>query len=158
RLGDTRPGHPPLVRPSGGTAQGPRGRPDRPTDRARSYQARGGNVRGVQQNRIQSRYAGQAPGPRSRVCRAVRAAVEAIPATAPSRSFDRAPVDLSMSRPLAVTLGEPAGIGPDITLAAWRQRAELELPTFYLLADPTFLRRRGAAIAPDVPITVVGPD
>ena len=63
-----------------------------------------------------------------------------------------------MSRPLAVTLGEPAGIGPDITFAAWRQRAELELPTFYLLADPTFLRRRAAAIAPDVPITVVGPD
>src|SRR5438874_220763 len=29
-----------------------------------------------------------------------------------------------MSRPLAVTLGEPAGIGPDITFAAWRQRAE----------------------------------
>src|SRR5436853_6197921 len=63
-----------------------------------------------------------------------------------------------MARPLALTVGEPAGIGPDITFAAWRQRAELELPTFYLLADPTFLRRRAAAIAPDVPISVVGPD
>ena len=30
-----------------------------------------------------------------------------------------------MSRPLALTLGEPAGIGPDITLAAWQRRAEL---------------------------------
>ena len=30
-----------------------------------------------------------------------------------------------MTRPLALTLGEPAGIGPDITLAAWQRRAEL---------------------------------
>jgi 4-hydroxythreonine-4-phosphate dehydrogenase len=30
-----------------------------------------------------------------------------------------------MQQPLALTLGEPAGIGPDITLAAWRRRAEL---------------------------------
>ena len=36
-----------------------------------------------------------------------------------------------MPRPLALTLGEPAGIGPDITLAAWLRRAELELPAFY---------------------------
>src|SRR6266850_1630259 len=62
-----------------------------------------------------------------------------------------------MSRPLAVTLGEPAGIGPDITLAAWRRRAELELPAFYILAEPKFLRRRAEAIAPDVQIAVVGP-
>jgi 4-hydroxythreonine-4-phosphate dehydrogenase len=62
-----------------------------------------------------------------------------------------------MSRPLAVTLGEPAGIGPDITLAAWRRRDELGLPAFYILADPKFLRRCAAAIAPDVPIAVVNP-
>src|SRR5207302_11166618 len=63
-----------------------------------------------------------------------------------------------MSQPLAVTLGEPAGIGPDITLAAWRRRAELALPAFYILADPKFLRRRAEAIAPDVQIAVVEPD
>jgi 4-hydroxythreonine-4-phosphate dehydrogenase len=62
-----------------------------------------------------------------------------------------------MSRPLAVTLGEPAGIGPDITLAAWRRRTELELPAFYILADPNFLRRRAEAIAPDIQIAVVEP-
>ena len=33
-----------------------------------------------------------------------------------------------MTLPLALTLGEPAGIGPDITFAAWRRRAELGLP------------------------------
>jgi 4-hydroxythreonine-4-phosphate dehydrogenase len=62
-----------------------------------------------------------------------------------------------MSRPLAVTLGEPAGIGPDITLAAWRQRAELALPPFYLLADAKFLRQRAERLAPDVAIAVVEP-
>ena len=50
-----------------------------------------------------------------------------------------------MTRPLALTLGEPAGIGPDITFAAWQQRAKLALPPFYLLADPDFIVQRAAA-------------
>src|ERR1700693_4038980 len=44
-----------------------------------------------------------------------------------------------MSAPLALTLGEPAGIGPDITLAAWHRRAEFGLPPFYVVADAVFL-------------------
>ena len=51
-----------------------------------------------------------------------------------------------MPPPLALTLGEPAGIGPDITFAAWRRRAELELAPFYLLADPEFIARRAERI------------
>ncbi len=62
-----------------------------------------------------------------------------------------------MARPLALTLGEPAGIGPDITFAAWRRRIELNLAPFYLLADPQFIARRADAIAPDVSIAVVEP-
>ena len=62
-----------------------------------------------------------------------------------------------MSRPLALTLGEPAGIGADITLAAWRRRAELALPDFYILADPKFLADRARRLALDVPIAVVEP-
>src|SRR5215468_4334869 len=62
-----------------------------------------------------------------------------------------------MARPLALTLGEPAGIGPDITFAAWRRRAELNLAPFYLLADPDFVGRCAQRIAPDVPIAVVEP-
>jgi 4-hydroxythreonine-4-phosphate dehydrogenase len=58
---------------------------------------------------------------------------------------------------LALTLGEPAGIGPDITFAAWRRRAELGLPPFYLLADPAFIARRVQRIAPDTPLAVVEP-
>ena len=55
-----------------------------------------------------------------------------------------------MTRPLALTLGEPAGIGPDITLAAWRRRDELALPPFYVLADPDLLARRARTIGLDV--------
>jgi 4-hydroxythreonine-4-phosphate dehydrogenase len=62
-----------------------------------------------------------------------------------------------MPRPLALTLGEPAGIGPDITIAAWRRRAELNLPPFYLLADPKLVARRAEWIAPGLPIAVVEP-
>src|SRR5262249_25112441 len=62
-----------------------------------------------------------------------------------------------MVRPLALTLGEPAGIGPDITFAAWRRRAELDLAPFYLLGDPDFVARCAQRIAPDVPVTVAEP-
>jgi 4-hydroxythreonine-4-phosphate dehydrogenase len=62
-----------------------------------------------------------------------------------------------MSRPLALTLGEPAGIGPDIALAAWRRRAEVALPPFYILASPRFLAQRAERLGLDIPIAVVEP-
>ncbi|HEV3373191.1 MAG TPA: 4-hydroxythreonine-4-phosphate dehydrogenase PdxA [Xanthobacteraceae bacterium] len=62
-----------------------------------------------------------------------------------------------MLRPLALTLGEPAGIGADITLAAWRRRSELALAPFYLLADPAYLAKRAKRLALDIPIAVVEP-
>ncbi|HZL30111.1 MAG TPA: 4-hydroxythreonine-4-phosphate dehydrogenase PdxA [Pseudolabrys sp.] len=59
--------------------------------------------------------------------------------------------------PLALTLGEPAGIGPDLTLAVWRKRAELDLPPFYVIGDPDFYRQRARALGLDVPIEVTAP-
>lgn len=61
-----------------------------------------------------------------------------------------------MARPLALTSGEPAGIGPDITLAAWLQRRELDLPPFYLLGDPTSLAERAKALGLAVELAEVG--
>jgi 4-hydroxythreonine-4-phosphate dehydrogenase len=51
-----------------------------------------------------------------------------------------------MAKPLALTSGEPAGIGPDITLKAWLRRDELKLPAFYLLGDRDFFRTRAKAL------------
>ena len=44
--------------------------------------------------------------------------------------------------PLAVTMGEPAGIGGEITLKAWLGRGD-GIPPFYLIDDP----KRIAALA-----------
>jgi 4-hydroxythreonine-4-phosphate dehydrogenase len=55
-----------------------------------------------------------------------------------------------MAQPLALTIGEPAGIGPDITLTAWLRRNELKLPAFYLLGDRNFMQRRAAALGLEV--------
>jgi 4-hydroxythreonine-4-phosphate dehydrogenase len=57
--------------------------------------------------------------------------------------------------PLALTMGEPAGIGPDVTLAAWARRKALDLPAFYYLADPVFLATRARRMGLDVPIETV---
>jgi 4-hydroxythreonine-4-phosphate dehydrogenase len=63
-----------------------------------------------------------------------------------------------MPRPLALTLGEPAGIGPDITLAAWLRRAELELPAFYVVGDPDFLEQAARRLSLPVPVAAVEPE
>ncbi len=60
-----------------------------------------------------------------------------------------------MAKPLALTLGEPAGIGPDIAIAAWQRRKEAKLPAFYLLGDSGFIRRRAQALGIDLPLADV---
>jgi len=61
-------------------------------------------------------------------------------------------------RALALTLGEPAGIGPDLTLAIWLRRVELDLPPFYLIGDAGFLAQRASLLGLDIPLAVVSPE
>ena len=63
-----------------------------------------------------------------------------------------------MARPLALTSGEPAGIGPDITLKAWLRRDELSLPVFYWLGDAASLERRAKALGLNIPLAEVRPE
>src|SRR5882724_2152482 len=63
-----------------------------------------------------------------------------------------------MARPLALTSGEPAGIGPDITIKAWLRRNELKLPPFYLLGDRDFLSQRANALGLDVKFADSSPE
>ncbi|MDB5602680.1 MAG: 4-hydroxythreonine-4-phosphate dehydrogenase [Xanthobacteraceae bacterium] len=65
---------------------------------------------------------------------------------------------LARALPLALTLGEPAGIGPDLALAVWQRRGEFSVPPFYLIGDPDFLEQRAARLGLDVPVAVATPD
>ena len=64
----------------------------------------------------------------------------------------------SKIRPLALTSGEPAGIGPDIALTAWLRRAELDLPPFYLLGDRAFFAERAKMLGLPVEFTEAAPE
>lgn len=59
---------------------------------------------------------------------------------------------MPLDRPLALTQGDPAGIGPDITLVAWASRRAYDLPPFLFLGDPAVLRARAVMLGLDVPI------
>lgn len=56
------------------------------------------------------------------------------------------------SKALALTLGEPAGIGPDIAIAAWLKRRELDLPAFYLIGDSAFITERARVLGTTVAV------
>ncbi len=63
-----------------------------------------------------------------------------------------------MAKPLALTSGEPAGIGPDIAIAAWLRRNELELPPFYLLGDRAFFADRARTLGLKVELADTTPE
>src|ERR1700723_1150909 len=60
-----------------------------------------------------------------------------------------------MAQPLALTIGEPAGIGLDITIQAWQRRNELKLPAFYLLGDRASLADRAKALGVELNLAEV---
>jgi 4-hydroxythreonine-4-phosphate dehydrogenase len=47
-----------------------------------------------------------------------------------------------MNKPLAISMGEPAGVGPDIILALYAHRQEFGLPPFCVFGNLDFLRAR----------------
>ncbi|MER8645941.1 4-hydroxythreonine-4-phosphate dehydrogenase PdxA [Mesorhizobium sp. M1252] len=53
--------------------------------------------------------------------------------------------------PLALSVGDPSGVGPEIAIAAWQSARGSGAAPFYLLADPALIaaraRRLGAAVA-----------
>jgi 4-hydroxythreonine-4-phosphate dehydrogenase len=60
-----------------------------------------------------------------------------------------------MKLPLALTMGEPVGIGGEITLQAWLRRADEELPPFCAIDDPARLQALARALGWTVPVTPV---
>ena len=54
--------------------------------------------------------------------------------------------------PLAVSIGDPAGIGPDVILKSWSMRDKTATPPYYVIADPDQLRARADAMELDVSV------
>lgn len=60
-----------------------------------------------------------------------------------------------LTRPaLGVTMGDPAGVGPDITLLSWLKRSTHNLPPFIVYADPDVLVQRARDLGLNVPIEI----
>lgn len=47
--------------------------------------------------------------------------------------------------PLALTMGEPGGVGPELTAAAWEQLRSSAV-TFFVIADPQMIKNTGVAV------------
>ncbi|MBB3978797.1 4-hydroxythreonine-4-phosphate dehydrogenase [Rhizobium azooxidifex] len=60
--------------------------------------------------------------------------------------------------PLALSMGDPSGIGLDITLALWGSRRALGLPAFLFIGDPDALADRAKALGTEVSIAEAAPE
>ncbi|MBB3948048.1 4-hydroxythreonine-4-phosphate dehydrogenase [Rhizobium skierniewicense] len=60
--------------------------------------------------------------------------------------------------PIALTQGDPAGIGPDITVGAWVKRHELGLPPFILVGDPDVIAARAHLLGHDIHVQACEPE
>jgi 4-hydroxythreonine-4-phosphate dehydrogenase len=57
--------------------------------------------------------------------------------------------------PLALTIGEPAGVGGEITLKAWRARNAEGLPPFFVFDVPERLAQLARSLGLDVPVRAI---
>jgi len=48
--------------------------------------------------------------------------------------------------PLALSGGDPSGVGPEIAIAAWKLRKTVDIPPFFLLADPDLIQARAKGL------------
>jgi 4-hydroxythreonine-4-phosphate dehydrogenase len=58
-------------------------------------------------------------------------------------------------KPIALTMGEPAGIAPDITLEAWLSLKEAQALCFFAIADAELLRERAKLMGLAVDIATI---
>ena len=59
--------------------------------------------------------------------------------------------------PLALTMGDPAGIGPELAIAAWRLRSPQDAP-FFVIADPGHIARLARRLGLEVRIVETEPE
>nr|WP_246504985.1 4-hydroxythreonine-4-phosphate dehydrogenase PdxA [Microvirga antarctica] len=56
-----------------------------------------------------------------------------------------------------MTQGDPAGIGPELTLRAWMERLDLGIAPFAVLTDPDYIASVARSFGWNIPVAVVGP-
>jgi len=59
---------------------------------------------------------------------------------------------------LAVTMGEPAGVGPELILKIWEDRNELDIAPFFVVGDPEYLSNLADNLKINAPVTECDPD
>jgi 4-hydroxythreonine-4-phosphate dehydrogenase len=62
---------------------------------------------------------------------------------------------MTTGRPIALTMGEPAGIGSELILKAWLGRQKHSLPAFFAIDDPHHLAQLAERLDWSVPITEI---
>ncbi len=62
---------------------------------------------------------------------------------------------IAQNAPIALTCGDPAGIGPEITLRAWQARGESDTPTFAALGSPELYAATARSLGIAAPIAVL---
>ncbi len=62
---------------------------------------------------------------------------------------------MTQKKPLVVSMGDPAGVGPDIILSAWANRKNHNLPAFYVIGNKHCLQTRAELMGLKVPLKVI---
>jgi 4-hydroxythreonine-4-phosphate dehydrogenase len=63
-----------------------------------------------------------------------------------------------MTAPLAVTMGEPAGVGPDLLLRLYAERVERQLPRFVVFGHAGFLAARARRLGLAIDVAEANPE
>jgi len=57
--------------------------------------------------------------------------------------------------PLAVSMGEPAGIGGEVILKSWQTRSQHNIPTFFVVGSIGILSRTARQLGLDIPLAAI---
>lgn len=62
---------------------------------------------------------------------------------------------MTATKPIFITMGDPGGVGAEITLKAWQQREAKTLPPFFLHHDLSYLRQLAGKFGWQIPFAAI---
>ncbi len=63
--------------------------------------------------------------------------------------------DIENNLPIAVTIGEPSGVGPEVILKCWYKRAEYALPEFFVIGSAEIMKKTAAQLNLNIPLRAI---